>query len=174
MNRYAILSAFAVDQVGLIAKITEVLATSQCNIEDSKISRLGQALGMMLLLKLPDGLNPDDLLHRFAALKNDLSLQITIEEIQPHCVIETPPIKPLAHLTCHGADRIGLVHTVTKFLADQSINIIDMQTNTLRLAQPEYIMELTLEIPTFVDLPKLSQQLKELSGKLGADIFLRP
>ncbi len=173
MDKYVILEAFGLDRIGIIAKLSEVLASSNCNIEDSNISRLGQALTMMLLLKLPSGLDPDELLARLKPLTKELDLQINLAELQPEAVVAEPLIKPHCRLTCHGADKIGIVHKVTKFLANQSINIIDMHTTVLRRAKPEYIMELTLELPSYIDISKLREQLDRLSEELGINIILR-
>ncbi len=173
MDKYVILEAFGLDKVGIIAKLSEILATSNCNIEDSNISRLGQALTMMLLLRLPGGMNPSELLARLEPVKKELNLQIDIAELQPEAVVADLPRKPHCRLTCHGADKIGIVHKITKFLADNSINIIDMHTTVLRRAKPEYIMELTLELPGYIDIDKLRQQLDELGEELGIDIILR-
>ncbi len=173
MDKYVILEAFGLDRIGIIAKLSEVLASSNCNIEDSNISRLGQALTMMLLLKLPGGMNPNELLTRLKPIKDELNLQINIAELQPEAVVAEPPIKPHCRLTCHGADKIGIVHKVAKFLAEQSINIIDMHTTVLRRAKPEYIMELTLELPGYIDIDSLREQLERLGQELGINIILR-
>ncbi len=172
-DRFAILEAFGLDKVGIIAKVSGVLAQSNCNIEDSNISRLGQALTMMLLIKLPPGLTPAELLQRLDPVKEELGLNINIAELQPEAVISDLPPKPHARLTCHGADKIGIVHKITQFLADNSINIIDMHTTVLRRAKPEYVMELTLELPSFIDLKKLEEQLANLGTELNVDIILR-
>ncbi len=174
MDRYAILSAFGLDQIGIIAKLSEVLAGSNCNIEDSRITRMGQALTMMLLLKLPQGLDEGELLKRLQPMKKELDLELSVTELHPQTVIGELPQKPLAHLTCHGADKIGIVHRISKFLSQKSINIIDMQTTVLRRAEPEYIMELTLELPGYTDIEKLGPDLKNLGKDLGVDVILRP
>ncbi len=173
MDRYVILESFGLDKVGIVSRLSEVLATSNCNIEDSRVSRLGQALTMMLLLKLPAGMDPNELLKRLDPVKSDLDLKISITELQPETVITELPPMPHASLTCHGADKIGIVHRITKFLADKSINIIDMHTSVLRRANPEYIMELTLEMHGYTDFDKLAEQTNELSKTLGIDIVLR-
>ncbi len=173
MDKYVILEAFGLDRVGIIARLSEVLSSSNCNIEDSNISRLGQALTMMLLLRLPGGMNADELLARLEPVTKELDLRINIAELRPEAVVSEPPIKPHCRLTCHGADKIGIVHKVTKLLADQSINIIDMQTTVLRRANPEYIMELTLELPSYVDINELRGQLESLGKELGINIILR-
>jgi predicted amino acid-binding ACT domain protein len=173
MNRYVILAAFGLDQVGIIARLSEVLAASNCNIEDSRITRMGQALTMMLLLKLPQGLDETELDKRLQPLKKELDLKMSVAELQPQTVVTEPPQKPLAYLTCHGADKIGIVHKITQYLSQQSINIIDMQTTVLRRAQPEYVMELTLELPSYTDLEKLGPELRNLGQELGVDVFLR-
>lgn len=174
MDRYVIFSAFGLDQVGIIARVSEVLSSSNCNIEDSRITRMGQALTMMLLLRLPQGLDDKELLHRLQTVKTDLNLEISVTELQPQTVIAEPPQKPLAYLTCHGADKIGIVAKITKFLSQKSINIIDMQTTVLRRAEPEYVMELTLELPGYTDIDKLGPELRTLSRDLGVDVILRP
>jgi len=173
MDRYVILAAFGLDQVGIIARLSEVLAASNCNIEDSRITRMGQALTMMLLLRLPQGLDENELMNRLQPLKKDLDLKITVAELQPNTVITEPPQKPLAYLTCHGADRIGIVHKITKYLSGQSINIIDMQTTVLRRAEPEYVMELTLELPSYTDFEKLGPEMRKRGKELGVDVILR-
>jgi predicted amino acid-binding ACT domain protein len=129
---------------------------------------------MMLLLKLPQGLDEGELLKRLQPLKKDLDLELSVTELHPQAVVGELPQKPLAHLTCHGADKIGIVHRISWFLSQKSINIIDMQTTVLRRAEPEYIMELTLELPGYTDIEKLGPELKNLGKDLGVDVILRP
>jgi len=173
MDRYVILSAFGLDQVGIISRLSEVLASSNCSIEDSRITRMGQALTMMLLLRLPQGLNDAELINRLGPVKKDLDLTMSVAELQPQTVVSEPPQKPLAYLTCHGADKIGIVYKITKFLSQKSINIIDMQTTVLRRAEPEYVMELTLELPSYTDVERLGPELRKLGKELGVDVILR-
>jgi len=173
MDRYVIFSAFGLDQVGIIAKLSEVLAASHCNIEDSRIARMGRALTMMLLLRLPEDLDERELLRRLKPVRNELNLEMSATELEPQAVITEPPQKPHAHLTCHGADKIGIVHRITRFLADQSVNIIDMQTAVLRRAEPEYVMELTLELPGCADADQVGPELRKLGRDLGVDVILR-
>jgi glycine cleavage system regulatory protein len=119
-------------------------------------------------------MDPNELLKRLEPVKDDLGLQIHVAELQPEAVVSEPPPKPHARLTCHGADKIGIVHKITQFLADQSINIIDLHTTVLRRAKPEYIMELTLEMPSYTNIDQLGRDLTDLGKQLKIDIVLRP
>lgn len=172
-GRYAIIEAFGLDKVGIIAKVSGILSQANCNIEDSCISRLGQALAMMLLIRLPEEITAKKLMEKLAPIQEELGLNINIAELSPETVVSDLPAKPHAQLICHGADKIGIVHNITKFLAEQSINIIDMHTTVLRREKPEYVMELTLELPSFIDINKLNMELAKLGEELGVNVFLR-
>jgi len=59
----------------------------------------------------------------------------------------------------YGADKAGIVYNVSKFLADKSINIVDLQTKVAgKEGKPIYIMIMEVVAPFSVS----SEWIKEL------------
>ena len=67
MDRYAMLTAFGQDRPGIVAAVAEGLFQLRCNIEDTCMTRLRDEFTMMVMVKLPSEVLPDQLATRIAS-----------------------------------------------------------------------------------------------------------
>ena len=74
-------------------------------------------------------------------------------------------------LTVHGADRLGIVATVTRVLAGYGGNITDLTT---RLTGSLYLLSAEVDFPSTVDVEDVVDRLDEVSRTLRIRISLRP
>ena len=70
-------------------------------------------------------------------------------------------------LTAIGKDRPGIVAAVSRALADQGVNITDLQT---RLAGEVYVMFLEIVIPPGTDI---GEAMDAVGREQGVDVSLR-
>jgi glycine cleavage system transcriptional repressor len=73
-------------------------------------------------------------------------------------------------LTVHGADRLGIVATLTRVVAEAGGNITDLST---RLAGDLYVLVAELDLPRTVDGSALAGALRDAAQKLGVEATLR-
>src|SRR5262245_64294327 len=74
-------------------------------------------------------------------------------------------------LTVHGADRLGIVATVTGAMAEFGANITDLTT---RLTGSLYLLSAEVDVPSTVDVEDVVDRLDEVARALRVRVSLRP
>lgn len=102
-------------------------------------------------------------------LTEDRTLVVTVRRVTD----EAGPEAPGRHhvLTVHGADRLGIVATLTRVVAEAGGNITDLST---RLAGDLYVVVAELDLPSTVDGAALAGALRDAAQTLGVEATLRP
>src|SRR2546425_10744363 len=88
-NRYVMLTAFGQDRPGIVAALAEGLYHLGCNIEDTCMTRLREEFAMMLLVRLPAGLAPDQLPDRLTPKTGPLRLTVLCPEVSMQTATHT-------------------------------------------------------------------------------------
>ena len=175
-NRYAMLTAFGQDRPGIVAALAEGLYHLGCNIEDTCMTRLRDEFAMMLLVRLPAGLAPDQLTDRLTPKTGPLGLTLLCREVHPQTATDTSTTQaPNLMLSVYGADRPGIVAAVARVVADHRGNITDLNTRVIGSPdRPVYAMVLEIRMPGGAQPDVLQAALERLKPTLGVDITLRP
>src|SRR5436309_3085430 len=99
-------TAIGRDRPGIVARLSEALLELEGNIEDSQMSILRGHFAVMLIVKLPDGVDPAELERRLEEVRSGLDL----EAISISAVDDLGPggSRPSHILTVYGADRPGI------------------------------------------------------------------
>ncbi len=174
------LSAIGRDQPGIVAAITEPLFKQGCNIEDSSMTILGAEFAVILLMTLPQGVDFASLVKDINEVGKECSLTIDMKEVAagPR---EEPTALSNYILTLYGEDSTGLIYKTACLLADEGINITDLETKTARRDDDEsgegrqlYMMMMELYITEATDLKVLTSKLEDLGKELNVSIKLKP
>lgn len=176
MNQHALLTVTGRDRPGIVARTTQVLFETGCNIADSSMTRLGGAFTVMLVLHLPPTLNLERLAEQFHPLADEMVLAIHVQPLSIEAAaVHTVDAPQVATISVLGADQPGIVFRVTQLLAEMACNIIDLYTRMLGSAdKPVYSMVIEVEIPDLPDLShRLQQRLTQLETLLNVEINLR-
>lgn len=131
MPDYAV-TAIGRDRPGIVAAISSALLELDGNLEDSQMSILRGHFAVMLIVRVPESAEPDELGRRLGAVRDELGL----EALTFNAVDELASPRPRAShvLSVYGADRPGIVAGMTAVLARLGVNITDLET---RLAGSE-------------------------------------
>jgi len=174
-NRYAMLTAFGQDRPGIVAALAEGLYHLGCNIEDTCMTRLRDEFAMMLLVRLPAGLAPDQLADRLTPKTGPLGLTLLCREVHPQTATDKFTTQaPNLMLSVYGADRPGIVAAVARVVADHRGNITDLNTRVIGSPdRPVYAMVLEIHMPGGAQPDALQAALERLKPTLGVDITLR-
>jgi glycine cleavage system transcriptional repressor len=139
--REVAVTAVGADRPGIIARLTGALLAQGANLEDSAMTILGGQFAMMLLVRVATA--PAELEADLAAATADLGLAVTVRAVG-----EGAASPPATHLvSVYGSDRPGIVHGVTRALADLDVNVTDLSTRVLEGEQPVYAMMLEVSLP---------------------------
>lgn len=165
------MTAIGRDRPGIVAAVTGVLLELGGNVEDSQMSILGGHFAVMLLVEIPEGGKREDVVERLAEVAQEHDLEaISVAEVSER---GTRPA-PASHvLSVYGADRPGIVHSVSSALAEAGVNITDLETRLAGSAgAPVYVM--VLEVALGIAAPEeVEAALRRAGGEKGLDVTLR-
>lgn len=173
MANYALMTAVGRDRPGIVAAISGVLLDADCNIEDSQMSRLGTDFSCMLLLAMPAGLTSLQLEERLRAVREQFKLWIHLADLAPEEATGEPHDQPVYTIHVYGADRKGIVHRISKYLAEQGINVCNLHTEIIPHSVPLYVMLIEVEVPPFVDTARLSRDMKAIGKEIGVQVSVK-
>lgn len=158
-------TAIGKDRPGLVAAVTGVLHDRGGNIEDSAMTILGGHFAIVLLVTTSD--EPDELdaiLHEHLTA---FGLTISVSQ----AALPATTLASTHLLSVYGADEPGIVARVTKALADNGANIVDLETQVVgQPEEPVYAMVLEFSCS---DDAAVTTAIAEACSELGVDHTLR-
>jgi glycine cleavage system transcriptional repressor len=166
VHEYAI-TIIGHDRPGIIADVAEVLAGLELNLTDSTMTLLRGHFAMTLVCAGPPAGQAVE--SGLAPLTTGGSLVVTVRELDPER--EPEPVGRPYVLSLHGADRLGIVASVSRVVADVGGNVTDLST---RLTGDLYVLVAEVDLPSTVDVGALAGRLADLTSALGVEAQLRP
>lgn len=165
------LTAVGGDRPGIVAEVARCLYEHGCNLEDSSMTILEGEFAMILIVSVPAEASVKALRDDLERVAGEMELLLSLRELPP--VMSTPePGSPFI-LSVYGADRPGIVYRVTRLLADQGVNITDVNTRVVGREEPIYIMLLEVEVPPDSDPEDLAEKLRRIGEELGVEVTVR-
>jgi len=153
------------DRPGIIADVTGALAELGGNLEDSSMTLLRGHFAMTLVVAGDAG--SADVQSRLEPLLHDLTVYV-----RPLPDAGDVPDAGIPYvLTVHGADRAGIVSSITRAVASYGGNITDLTT---RLAGGLYVLVAEVDFPESADVDSLSRALTDVAHELGVGVSVRP
>lgn len=165
------ISAIGSDAPGIVAALTGVLWEQGCNLEDTSMSILRGHFAMMLVVAVPEGMTAGDLEARLAATGRAHDLVVVVRHLDDDVAAKVTGTAWT--VSVYGADRPGIVHQVTRLLAEAGVNIVDLTTRVI--GEPDravYAMFLDVTVPPRVDVEELAQHLDAVGLELGVSCSL--
>jgi len=166
-------SAIGVDRPGIVAAVTGVLVDRGCNLEDSSMSILRGRFAMMLVVSNPSGVDARELEMALVAATTGMELRVMVRTID-----DAVPLSPEGDawaVSVYGADQPGMVHEVTRLLADEGVNVVDLTTHVIgEEARTVYAMLVDVTIPAGTDSTVVIDRLRTLAAKLGVSCSAHP
>jgi glycine cleavage system transcriptional repressor len=177
MKRWFILSAIGQDRPGLVAELAQLVYDADANLEDSRMTILGNDFAVILLASTAQTGAADRLLLGAKRLERDHGLTILVRALegQPRGPVPAP-----GHLAMRvqaaGADKAGIVAGVCRVLASHDVNIADLSTRSRpgEGGSPHYEMTMTVEVPERLDQGTLRKALDDEAARLLIDVELEP
>ena len=178
MSKKFLLTAFSKDRPGIVADISQVIYENECNLEDSAMTNLAGEFAILLLFSSLSGENEVALQEKLSGecrrLERDKGITAFIRPVSA----EKPKFKTDIHTkTIHveGLDQAGIVYQVSRFLADNHINISTLNSE-VRLS-PEsgaaiYSMTLLVEISKELSLQTVEDGLNRIGNQLNVDVTM--
>ena len=156
------------DRPGIVADVTGALAGLHGNLEDSTMTLLRGHFAMVLLVHT--GADAAAVEAALSHLCGDGSLVINARVLGDAARSEVVA-GPSYALRVHGADRPGIVATITSVVARRGGNIVDLGT---RLVDGLYVLMAELQLPVDGSADGLEAELKGAAQELGVEVHLSP
>ena len=176
MAHFAV-TAFGADRPGIVAAVTKVFVDLGCNLEDSSMTILRGHFAMMLVVDAPPAVGAAELEAGLAGPASALDLVVAVRAIAD-LAPEAVAASEAGHgwtVSVYGADRPGIVHEVTALLAEESVNVVDLDTRVIgEPDRPVYAMILDLSLPPGADPAELDRRLQVVARDLGVTASLHP
>ena len=172
-DRY-IMTAFGKDRAGIVADVTQLLYENDCNLEDTTMSMLADEFTLSLLFSSLSA-NIEELLSRECRrLELDKGISAFIRPLKP---VQTKEQKSYKTCTLHieGLDQAGIVYKTSQFLADQQLNIIELESTAEASPQSGatiYSMTIHVQVPEALPFDQLEEKLSAVADELNVDITI--
>lgn len=173
MEKEFIMTAFGKDRPGIVADISRVIYENGCNLEDSTMTGVSDEFAIIILFSGREeaGLE-EQLLKDCRRLEREKGISAFIRPVSSETA---EPKEAFSSHTLHveGLDQAGIVYKVSRYLADNNINIANL--NSKIDYSPEsgaafYTMEIQVEISEGASLDNLEQGLAQIADELNVDI----
>jgi glycine cleavage system transcriptional repressor len=175
MGQRFIMTAFGQDRPGIVADVTEILFENGCNLEDTSMTLLAGEFTLILLFMAGSADVASPLSRACRRLEQEKGISAFLRPLEPRETIETEKDVFTRTLHVEGLDHAGIVYKVSRFLADNHINIVNL-TSAVK-ASPEsgtamYVMDILVQIPTATAMDPLENGLRAVADDLNVDITL--
>ncbi|MGB1108942.1 MAG: glycine cleavage system protein R [Gammaproteobacteria bacterium] len=170
---YLVINALGADRTGLVSDISKVITESGCNIEESRMSVLGEEFAVILLAA--------GKWNAVAKLENSLEALEQRKDISVVCR-RTNPRKPTSDLLPYAVDvvamdQVGIVSHLASFFAQRGINIEEMATNRYSAAHtgtPMFAVHISVGIPAATHIAALRDEFLDFCDRLNLDSVIEP
>jgi len=155
------------DRPGIVADVTGALADLHGNLEDSTMTLLRGHVAMVLLVHTGAGAEAVEAALRPLCAGGSLVINARLLGDPAPTEVRGPSYE----LRVHGADRSGIVTTITAVVARHGANIVDLCT---RLVDGLYVLMAELELPSRASAVGLEVELQGAADELGVEVRLSP
>ena len=172
MSQLIVLSAIGTDRTGIVQDITKVILGCGGNIEESRMTTLGEEFAVLMLVsgnwhtlsRLERGL------ERLGA--EDFTFAIRKTGERPISKDRMPYAVDVVSL-----DQEGIVFGLANFFASRDIEIADVATRRYAAAHtgaPMFSVQMAINIPADINLAQIRDDFADVCDRLNLDAILDP
>ncbi len=172
-REFLVVTIIGPDRRGLVAKITEEIVAQNANIEESHMARLGGEFAVIMLLSISES-KKQALLAGLEKLDGE-QVKVFIKETDLSRLKVFEGFIPY-QISVIGADHEGIVHRVAEYMAEQRVQVDEMETHVTQApvtGTPLFSMHAEIQAPPELTLKALRSKLEVLADKLGVDIEVK-
>ncbi len=172
---YKVLLAIGLDKPGIVNLVSSFITGRGCNIEDSKMSVMGEDFALVLLFSGPFS-SIEKVKAEIKDLESAAGLTVLLKDTKAPA--DRPKEASLPYIIeTFGMDHPGIVNEVTGVLHKNKINVEDLETgvsNAPVSGTPVFHMRIKIAVPAAVPVSKLKDELFEVEKKQNLNITLTP
>ncbi|MCG6950313.1 MAG: transcriptional regulator [Acidobacteria bacterium] len=173
MRKQLVVTAAGRDRIGVVEEMAEIILRHDGNVESSRMVRLGGDFAMLMFVTAPEE-TVDELRKALSEVHySRYDVQTRLSEVsEPE---ETSAV-PCA-ITILGADHMGIIHQVSRYLAEQGINMETMTTEVVAApmsGSPLFTMSAVVKVPPQLEVEDLREALEFIGDEVGVDTKVFP
>jgi glycine cleavage system transcriptional repressor len=168
MRKQLVLTSSGRDRVGIVEKLSEIILRFDGNIESSRMVRLGGDFATLMFITAPE--------EKIEPLRSALAeVHFAAYDIHTHLSEVSEPEETSAvacAITVLGADHMGIIHQVSRYLAEQGINVETMTTEVVAApmsGSPLFTMSAVVRVPPQLEVDDLREALEFIADATGVD-----
>jgi glycine cleavage system transcriptional repressor len=173
VRSWIILSAVGRDRPGLVADLAQLVYDCEGNLEDSRMTLLGNEFAAILLCSGTDAEFEQRVAEAARRLEWEHRLTIFVRPLEgePRPPVPAPGTR-LCKVEAEGADRAGIVATLCRALAERQVNISDLKSDSIPSPSgaPLYRLTIEAEVPEPLTPEELEKTLADPAGAIGIDV----
>jgi glycine cleavage system transcriptional repressor len=173
MRKQLVLTSSGRDRVGIVERISEIILQFDGNVESSRMVRLGGDFATLMFVTAPE--------EKIEALRSALDeIHFAAYDIHTHLSEVSEPEEKSATtcaITVLGADHMGIIHQVSRYLAEQGISVETMTTEVVAApmsGSPLFTMSAVVKVPPQLGVDDLREALEFIGGETGVDTKVFP
>ena len=166
-----IVSVIGPDRPGLVEQLSSAVTQAGGNWEGSRLVRLGGQFAGMVQVILPE--------NQLQALESQLvsleSAGLNVTSVHSGEQTTDAANGTAVNLEVVGQDRSGIVSTISKVLADQGVNVIELATackDAPMSGERDFHTTAKLGLPGNIDLADLRYSIEEIATDLIVELDL--
>ncbi len=163
-----VITAVGRDRPGIVSGLTEALLPVGANLEDCRAALLRGSFAIVMAVQVPDGVGRDDVTRSLEPAAARLGLEVTVG-VAPDRAHH--PVGDLCVLSVYGADHPGIVHAVSRALADRGVNIIDLSSRVVG-QPPVYVLGIEAELPAGLTVDALESALRPVADSQHVELHI--
>lgn len=161
-----LLHAVGPDRPGIVAGVTEVLDDLGCNLGESRMTILHGQFAIMVAFDAPSGLDGDAITGALSSIASTLDLLVAVRSIETdvtHSGDESTIV-----VSIHGADRPGIVASITQQVAALGGNVVDLATRLVdERGEIGYVMLLGVAVDRQAGFEPFAAAINQTAAQLG-------
>ena len=176
MHAKYILTAFGKDRPGIVADVTEVLFDNGCNLEDTSMAMLSDEFTINLLFSSNNPQIETVLDKECHLLEKNKQISAFVRPIKLSRLVSKEKL-PLCTIHVEGLDQAGIVYKISKHLADNNLNIIDLKSTvktTPESGTAIYLMDIHIQLPHSIKMNTLEEELNQVAEYLNVEVSVSP
>lgn len=156
------------DRPGIVADVSAALLALGANVEDVATSVLRGHFALMLVVAAPDDVDRSGIDGALDGLRGE-GLSLDVWDVRgPLDNTEATHV-----LTVYGPDSTGIVHAVSRALADLDVSICDMVCRLHEGEPPVYVVNVEAALPDHVELELLEGRVRDAIEPKGLELTVR-
>ena len=161
------------DRVGIVSDLSACLHELQGNIEESRMTILGNDFAVILLTSVPQSHTTNDIQNKLKLVFPEFIISARSTQ-PPGNTYPSAPVRML-RLSLEGPDQPGVVRALTELLFKYGASIRDLDTDTSSAPFAGYrifSMKAIVSIPTSTDVDAFHTATTDFENKYGFELDL--